>query len=124
MSPLQGTKEERTTFYGRPFMKLQCPACDVKAITFKEYVAHLHLSVHVRAMKTKSDELKTTLAAMRIAQRDKQKTADEEDLTSMNTRTYFCAICKLNYSQERATHQSSDLHKVSVHPLTLGNVIF
>lgn len=64
-------------------------------------------------MKDKSTQLRATLAKMRITQRAKQKKADEEDLESLNTRTIFCAICKLNYSQEKSVHQGSEAHKVN-----------
>jgi len=95
-------------------MKLQCPVCATKCVTFKEYNVHLLRTVHIRAMKERSDELKKSLAAMRVEQREKQKEEDENDLTSMSTKTHFCAICKLSYSQEKSTHQASELHKVSI----------
>lgn len=101
---------ERTTYYGKPFVKLICPQCSMRCITFKEYSAHLYSPTHVKAMKQKSDDLKTTLASMRIAQREKQKIIDAEDLTSMATRSFFCLICKLNCMQDKETHRATDLH--------------
>lgn len=95
-------------------MKLQCPQCLVKCITFNEYAKHLYQPVHVKAMKKKSEELKQTLASMRIAQRAKQKEVDEEDLTNMNTRSAFCLVCKLKYSQLKSVHQSSEAHQVQI----------
>lgn len=109
----QRKEEDRLDFFGKPFMKLQCPQCSTKCITFKEYVQHLYQPTHIKAMRDKSVQLKVTLAKMRMAQRAKQKKADEEDLTSLNTRTIFCPICKLNYSQDKSVHQTSEAHKVS-----------
>ncbi|KAK6629110.1 hypothetical protein RUM43_002927 [Polyplax serrata] len=103
--------EERGDFFRRSFMKLQCPQCSMKCVTFKQYSLHLYHPTHAKAMKQKSQQLKQSLAAMRIAQRARQKKMDEEDLTSMSTKFTFCFICKLSYSQDKSVHQTSDAHK-------------
>ncbi|KAL0280181.1 UNVERIFIED_CONTAM: hypothetical protein PYX00_001553 [Menopon gallinae] len=103
--------DDRIDFFGKPFMKLQCPQCSTKCITFKEYMQHLYRPTHMKAMHERSEQLKVTLAKMRIAQRAKQKKEDEEDVTNMNTRTTFCVICKLNYSHGKSAHQASEAHK-------------
>lgn len=73
----------------------------------------------MKAMHERSEQLKITLAKMRIAQRAKQKKEDEEDVTNMNTRSIFCAICKLNYSHGKSAHQASEAHKVCNEKLIL-----
>lgn len=95
-------------------MKLQCPQCSMKCVTFKQYTQHISHSTHIKAMRERSQQLKQTLANMRIAQRAKQKKVDEEDVTNMSTKSTFCFFCKLNYSQDKSVHQASEAHKVGV----------
>ncbi|KAJ9597082.1 hypothetical protein L9F63_027028 [Diploptera punctata] len=103
----------RSMISGRPFIRLTCPHCYVRCITFKEYTMHLYTSKHINMMRKQSLRHKQTLARMRMNQRQKQRLVEASDEVhgSLAPRTNFCAICKLNYRQLKVKHQGSDSHR-------------
>lgn len=94
----------------KTFIKLNCPHCGIKAVTFRKYDLHLQSRTHMMAMRKVSIKQKSILAQMRQAQRNAQneleKTSDD-----LAPRTNFCPLCKLNYKQRKAVHQISEAHK-------------
>ncbi|KYB28932.1 hypothetical protein TcasGA2_TC032287 [Tribolium castaneum] len=94
----------------KTFIKLNCPHCGIKAVTFRKYDLHLQSRTHMMAMRKVAIKQKSILAQMRQAQRNAQneleKTSDD-----LAPRTNFCPLCKLNYKQRKAVHQNSDAHK-------------
>lgn len=94
----------------KAFIKLQCPHCTIKVITFRKYELHLTSRTHMLAMRKIASKQKSILAQMRQAQRNTQneleKTSDE-----LTDRTSYCPLCKLNYKQKKAVHQLSEAHK-------------
>lgn len=100
----------RSRFTGRPFIRLTCPHCSMKAVTFKEYAHHLVTSRHISAMRKIAIKQKSALARMRLAQRNAQRELEKND-DSLAARTNFCPLCKLNYRQIKSKHQMSDAHR-------------
>ncbi|KAJ8912951.1 hypothetical protein NQ315_000006 [Exocentrus adspersus] len=94
----------------KAFIKLNCPHCGIKAITFRKYEMHLSSRPHLIAMRKIALKQKSILAQMRQAQRNTQNELEKnsDDLTS---KTNFCPLCKLNYKQKRLVHQASEAHK-------------
>ncbi|RZC43021.1 gelsolin-related protein of 125 kDa, partial [Asbolus verrucosus] len=105
----KGEKEEEPVMR-KTFIKLNCPHCGIKAVTFRKYDLHLQGRTHMLAMRKVSIKQKSILAQMRLAQRNAQneleKTSDD-----LAPRTNFCPLCKLNYKQRKAVHQNSEAHK-------------
>jgi len=103
----------RSSLSGRPFIRLSCPHCFVRCITFKEYTLHLYTSKHINMMRKQSLRHKQTLARMRMSQRQKQRLLEETEEVHGNLppRSNFCPICKLNYRQLKSKHQASDSHR-------------
>jgi len=103
----------RSSLSGRPFIRLSCPHCFVRCITFKEYTLHLYTSKHINMMRKQSLRHKQTLARMRMSQRQKQRLLEESEEVHGNLppRSNFCPICKLNYRQLKSKHQASDSHR-------------
>lgn len=104
----KGDKDEPAN--RKTFIKLNCPHCGIKAVTFRKYELHLQGRTHMMAMRKVSIKQKSILAQMRLAQRNAQneleKTSDD-----LAPRTNFCPLCKLNYKQRKAVHQNSEAHK-------------
>ncbi|KAF5303342.1 hypothetical protein FQR65_LT08255 [Abscondita terminalis] len=94
----------------KEFIKLVCPHCNVKCLTFSKYSVHLHNNRHVTAMRHVAMKQKSVLARMRLSQRNAQREL-EKSTDDLAPRTNFCPLCKLNYKQPKATHQASDSHK-------------
>ncbi|XP_074029965.1 uncharacterized protein isoform X1 [Leptinotarsa decemlineata] len=94
----------------RTFIKLHCPQCSVKAITFRKYEIHLQSKTHLFAMRKVALKQKGILAQMRQAQRNTQNEL-EKSSDELSTKTNFCPLCKLNYKQKKAVHQLSEAHK-------------
>ncbi|KAJ8956485.1 hypothetical protein NQ314_006723 [Rhamnusium bicolor] len=94
----------------KTFIKLNCPHCGIKAVTFRKYDIHLTSKTHTIAMRKIALKQKSILAQMRQAQRNTQNELEKnnDDLTS---KTNFCPLCKLNYKQKKAVHQLSEAHK-------------
>lgn len=94
----------------KSFVKLVCPHCNIKVLTFLRYEKHLISRTHLFAMKKVAIKQKSILAQMRAAQRNTQNELEKncEDLTDI---TNFCPLCKLNYKQKKAVHQLSEAHK-------------
>jgi hypothetical protein len=105
----KGDKEDEPMMR-KTFIKLNCPHCGIKAVTFRKYDLHLQGRTHMMAMRKVSIKQKSILAQMRLAQRNAQneleKTSDD-----LAPRTNFCPLCKLNYKQRKAVHQNSEAHK-------------
>ncbi|XP_018322535.1 zinc finger protein on ecdysone puffs isoform X2 [Agrilus planipennis] len=94
----------------KEFIKLICPHCNIRCITFGKYTLHLTSSKHVLAMRRVANKQKSILARMRLAQRNTQREL-EKNADDLAPRTNFCPLCKLNYKLPKATHQASDSHK-------------
>ncbi|KAK5642426.1 hypothetical protein RI129_008593 [Pyrocoelia pectoralis] len=94
----------------KDFIKLSCPHCNVKCVTFNKYGIHLHSSRHMTAMRYVAMKQKSILARMRLTQRNAQREL-EKSTEDLAPRTNFCPLCKLNYKQPKATHQASEAHK-------------
>lgn len=101
-----------TDFLGQPFIKLKCPHCHHLCVTFKEYSKHLDTRKHQKAMAELFTKLRKTLVNMRMEQRKKQRQIDDEmKAKNMHLKTFFCAICKLNYRSLKSQHLSSSAHR-------------
>lgn len=98
---------------GYKFIKLFCPHCKERYVTFKEYQNHLRGLHHVNAMRKLSFRLKQNLARMRVEQRIQQRLEEKNDELRGVTgvRTNYCQTCKLNYRQDRSRHNESEMHK-------------
>ncbi|KAL3283857.1 hypothetical protein HHI36_018026 [Cryptolaemus montrouzieri] len=99
---------------GRPkkmMIKLNCPHCNVNCITFRRYERHLTSRSHMIAMKRVAVKQKAILSQMRQAQRSAQNELEKSSNEDLQGRTNFCPLCKLNYKQKKAVHQSSEAHK-------------
>lgn len=94
----------------KTFIKLNCPHCGIKAVTFRKYDIHLQGRMHMGAMRKVSIKQKSILAQMRLAQRNAQNELEKNNV-DLTPRTNFCPLCKLNYKQRKAVHQSSEAHK-------------
>lgn len=94
----------------KAFIKLQCPQCGLKALTFRRYELHLHGRSHLFAMRKVALKQKAILGQMRQAQRNSQNEL-EKTSSDLGNRTNFCPLCKLNYKQKRAVHQLSESHQ-------------
>ncbi|CAH0768761.1 unnamed protein product [Bemisia tabaci] len=109
------TKESspvRKTATGRPFIRLECPQCKDRYVTFRDYEDHLRSGKHKSAMRNRSMELKKKLARIRLQQRDEQREIDEKLAAEGETfKTMFCETCKLIFKQRRMDHNDSDNHK-------------
>ncbi|XP_014261687.1 glutamic acid-rich protein-like isoform X1 [Cimex lectularius] len=112
------TKEGETSdkplanFVGQSFINLKCPHCGYKGSTFKDYSKHLSTKKHTSSMQTLSSRLRAKLTAMRIEQREKQRSLDNESKSkNLRLTTFFCTICKLNYRTLKSAHQNSVSHK-------------
>ncbi|XP_021921495.1 zinc finger protein on ecdysone puffs-like isoform X2 [Zootermopsis nevadensis] len=103
----------RSMISGRPYIRLTCPHCYVRCITFKEYTLHLYTSKHINMMRKQSLRHKQTLARMRMSQRQKQRLVEETEEVHGNLapRSNFCPVCKLNYRQLKSKHQASESHR-------------
>lgn len=95
------------------FIKLQCPHCSHRSSRFKEYSLHLFSGRHKTAMKRVAARYKSTLARMRVLQRQEQGKLEAREASHGNlpSRTMFCQICKLNYRSLKAQHHRSDAHR-------------
>lgn len=98
---------------GRRFIKLHCPHCAHRSVTFKEYSLHLFSGRHNTAMRRIAARHKANLARMRVLQRQEQRRheAREASRGTLPSRTMFCQICKLNYRSMKAMHHMSDSHR-------------
>lgn len=98
---------------GRRFIKLNCPHCAHRSITFKEHSLHIYSGRHNAAMRRVAARHKATLARMRVVQRQEQRRVEARDAQrgTLPSRTMFCPICKLNYRSLKAVHQLSDSHR-------------
>ncbi|KAB0791644.1 hypothetical protein PPYR_10698 [Photinus pyralis] len=94
----------------KDFIKLACPHCNIRCVTFNKYSIHLHSGRHMTAMRYVAMKQKSILARMRLTQRNAQREL-EKSTEDLAPRTNFCPLCKLNYKQPKATHQASEAHK-------------
>lgn len=108
-----GSEELPSRRDGRKFIKLTCPHCAHRSVTFKEYSLHLYSGRHSAAMRRIASRHKATLTRMRVLQRQEQRRVEARDAArgTLPSRTMFCPICKLNYRSLKAVHQLSDYHR-------------
>ncbi|XP_017893046.1 uncharacterized protein LOC108632776 isoform X3 [Ceratina calcarata] len=108
-----GSEELPSRRDGRKFIKLTCPHCAHRSVTFKEYSLHLYSGRHSAAMRRIASRHKATLTRMRVLQRQEQRRVEARDAArgTLPSRTMFCPICKLNYRSLKAVHQLSDSHR-------------
>lgn len=108
-----GSEELPSRRDGRKFIKLTCPHCAHRSVTFKEYSLHLYSGRHSAAMRRIALRHKATLTRMRVLQRQEQRRVEARDAArgTLPSRTMFCPICKLNYRSLKAVHQLSDSHR-------------
>ncbi|XP_076271711.1 uncharacterized protein LOC143203446 isoform X1 [Rhynchophorus ferrugineus] len=110
--PKEKDDAESKTTNKKKFFKLDCPRCHVTHSTFRNYELHLHGRTHKLAMSKVALKRRLILSQIRLAQRnaqnDLEKNTSKDELT---TRTHLCRLCKLNYRQPKAVHQSSQAHK-------------
>lgn len=108
-----GSEELPSRRDGRKFIKLTCPHCTHRSVTFKEYSLHLYSGRHSAAMRRIASRHKATLTRMRVLQRQEQRRVEARDAArgTLPSRTMFCPICKLNYRSLKAVHQLSDSHR-------------
>ena len=106
----KGNESEGEKSRRKEFIKLSCPHCNIKCVTFSKYSIHLHSSRHMTAMRYVAMKQKSVLARMRLSQRTEQREL-EKSTEDLAPRTNFCPLCKLNYKQPKATHQASEAHK-------------
>ncbi|KAK9891462.1 hypothetical protein WA026_014694 [Henosepilachna vigintioctopunctata] len=92
-------------------IKLVCPHCNVRCITFLKYEMHLRSRTHMLSMKRVAMKQKAILSQMRQAQRSAQNELEKSSSEDLQGRTLFCPLCKLNYKQKKDVHQSSEAHK-------------
>ncbi|CAH1171279.1 unnamed protein product [Phaedon cochleariae] len=104
-------EEEERRRRKRTFIKLVCPHCSVKVITFRKYEMHLMSRNHVIAMRKVAIKQKGILAQMRQAQRNAQNEMEKNGDSLITKMTNFCPLCKLNYKTKKAVHQLSESHK-------------
>ncbi|XP_057651707.1 uncharacterized protein LOC130891144 isoform X1 [Diorhabda carinulata] len=103
--------DEKKKRSSKAFIKLQCPHCHMKALTFRRYEAHLLTRTHIIAMKKIAYKQKAILAQMRLAQRNTQNELEKNNTEELAVKTSYCPLCKLNYKQKKSVHQETDAHK-------------
>ncbi|KAF4520415.1 hypothetical protein B566_EDAN003986 [Ephemera danica] len=96
---------------GKRFIRLQCPHCHERCITFKQYTAHLYGSKHLSAMSRLLLRQKQTVLRLRQQQRKQQREEEEREADSLTKFSSFCSVCKLNYRQAPITHTASKMHQ-------------
>ncbi|XP_076665228.1 uncharacterized protein LOC143367370 isoform X2 [Andrena cerasifolii] len=108
-----GSEELPSRRDGRKFIKLTCPHCAHRSVTFKDYSLHLYSGRHSAAMRRIASQHKATLTRMRVLQRQEQRRVETRDAArgTLPSRTMFCPICKLNYRSLKAVHQLSESHR-------------
>ncbi|CAG9862078.1 unnamed protein product [Phyllotreta striolata] len=95
----------------KAFIKLHCPHCGMKAVTFRRYEIHLRGRAHLMAMRKIALKQKAIIKQMRQAQRNTQNELEKSSNEDLSSRTNFCPLCKLNYKQKKTVHQLSESHK-------------
>uniref|UniRef100_A0A6P7FBN7 Uncharacterized protein LOC114327716 isoform X1 n=1 Tax=Diabrotica virgifera virgifera TaxID=50390 RepID=A0A6P7FBN7_DIAVI len=93
----------------KAFIKLQCPHCHMRALTYKKYELHLGSRTHSLAMRRVAFKQKAILNQMRRAQRNTQNEL-EKGAADLDSVTTYCPLCKLNFKQKKAVHQLSESH--------------
>ncbi|XP_067008470.2 uncharacterized protein [Anabrus simplex] len=107
------TRARSALFRGRPFIKLNCPHCYTRCITFQEYNAHLYSFKHINAVRKLWRLHKTVLTQLRVRQRQRQRIIDKkkEEGDGLPLKTKYCIVCKLNYGDLKTEHVASEYHK-------------
>ncbi|XP_044766680.1 fibronectin-binding protein PlpA isoform X2 [Coccinella septempunctata] len=95
----------------RSLIKLVCPHCLLRYITFRKYEIHLASKNHMYMMRRVVMKQKSILMQMRQAQRIAQNELEKSSGEDLTTRTNFCPVCQLNYKQKKSVHQASEAHK-------------
>lgn len=93
----------------RGYVKLHCPHCNIKCLTFMKYEFHLSSRMHLSIMRRLAIKHKSILIQMRRAQRKSQNELEKD--TADDAPTNFCPICRLNFKQKKSVHQLSESHK-------------
>ncbi|XP_046652369.1 uncharacterized protein LOC124343190 isoform X2 [Daphnia pulicaria] len=95
------------------FIRLQCPHCNQRSITFREYIVHLSSPRHAKSLEKISLQHRMSLAKLRTRQRKEQSQIEAQtSRSSHRAQMNFCAICKLCHSESRPNHETTELHKI------------
>ncbi|XP_077289597.1 ciz1 zinc finger protein isoform X2 [Arctopsyche grandis] len=101
----------RSKVTGRSFIRLTCPHCREKCITFKLYARHLQSYKHRHVMDDVASKLKFMLQRMRIVQRNAQRVLEDSGSVELTDSALFCQLCKLNHRTSRQEHNRSECHR-------------
>lgn len=105
----KGTSKE----FPEHFIKLQCPHCNQRSVTFREYILHLSSPRHEKSLEKISLQHRMSLAKLRTRQRKEQLQIEAQtSRSSHKSQMNFCAICKLCHSESRPNHEITELHKI------------
>ncbi|XP_065563140.1 uncharacterized protein LOC136029012 [Artemia franciscana] len=96
------------------YIKLICPHCSYRCVTFKDYANHLNLSRHVNALHNVTMRMKLYLQKLRERQRRDQAEIDKKEENQNEEDSNFCLPCKLYYKNDKNSHEESKIHKVIV----------
>merc|ERR1712071_514956 len=95
------------------FIRLQCPHCHQRSVTFREYIGHLSSQRHAESLRKISLQHRMSLAKLRTRQRKEQLQIEaQSSRPAHSSRMNFCAICKLYHSESRPNHETTELHKI------------
>ncbi|XP_071444813.1 trichohyalin isoform X2 [Hetaerina americana] len=108
-------EDELAHLIPKHFIRLHCPHCNVRCITYKEYGVHLFSSKHASTMRKLSLKHQSSLQRMRTQQRKNllEEEEYEEEKGDVPIHPYsYCPICHLKYRASREKHQSTNLHRM------------
>jgi len=111
----KGKKKKSSSSQDPPqyFIRLQCPHCHQRSVTFREYIAHLSSQRHAESLRKLSLQHRMSLAKLRTRQRKEQLQIEaQSSRPAHSSRMNFCAICKLYHSESRPNHETTELHKI------------
>jgi len=113
--PTKGKRKKTSSSQDPPqyFIRLQCPHCHQRSVTFREYIAHLSSQRHAESLRKLSLQHRMSLAKLRTRQRKEQLQIEaQSSRPAHSSRMNFCAICKLYHSESRPNHETTELHKI------------
>ncbi|KAG8229630.1 hypothetical protein J437_LFUL002355, partial [Ladona fulva] len=101
-------EDELAELLPKNFIRLHCPHCNVRCITFRSR------KEHANTMRRLALKHKLYLERMRTQQRINQRKEEErdEELGVLPMLTTYCQYCQVRYRISRKKHQESNLHRM------------
>ncbi|ODM91945.1 hypothetical protein Ocin01_14741 [Orchesella cincta] len=93
----------------RALLKLHCPYCDVRCISFREFTFHLRSSTHTRTMSGAVSEMKRKLTKVRLEMKEDQRKREKAEKVLLDTSSY-CRVCELSFRTDPKEHEANEIH--------------